>query len=613
MRDELLQYYERELTYLRRLGAEFGRRYPKVASGLLLEPTRSDDPNVERLLEGFAFLAARVHLKLDDEFPQITEALLDTVYPEYTRPVPSMSLVQFELDPEQGKLTTGYRIPRETLLHSRPVSGITCRFRTCYDTTLWPFEVTDAGWIAPHQLDPPVRGTAAVAALRLVLRCPPDITFAQLQLDTLRFYLNAEPNVAATLYELLCHNCTQIQLRQPGRAGAREPLALPPGVLRPVGFELDEGILPVPRRSFLGYRLLTEYFAFPEKFFFLDLAGLECVRSAGFGSVLEIAFLVANFERSERRSLLEGAIARDTIRLGCTPIINLFPLTSEPVLLNQRRPEYQVVADARRRHAIGVYSVEEVVAVTPRRDAPIRFEPLYSLRHGQSANGERHFWKAARRPRGWRMDEQSDVFLSFVDGDAAVSTPELDAVTARLLCFNENLPTRLAIGDPQGDFELPGGGPVRRVVGLVNPTVPIEPQGGSPMLWKLVSLLSLNFVSLVEEGPGALQELLRLHNVRGSAAGEKQIDALIGVHAAVTYARVGGDHGVAFARGHEIEIELDEEQFVGGGVYLFGSLLDRFLGLYTSLNSFTVLRLRTRQRREVLKGWPPRAGWKALI
>jgi type VI secretion system protein ImpG len=613
VRDELLEYYERELTYLRRLGSEFGRRYPKVAAGLLLEPTRSDDPHVERLLEGFAFLAARVHLKLDDEFPQITEALLDAVYPEFTRPLPAMSLVQFELDPEQGKLTSGYRIPRDTLLHSRPVNGVTCRFRTCYDTTLWPIAVSEVSWVPPHQLDPPVRGTAAVAALRLVLRSPPDLGFGRMGLDTLRLYLNAEPNVAATLYELLCCNCTRILLRSAGPGVGADPVSLPADALRPVGFEPDEGMLPVPRRSFVGYRLLTEYFAFPEKFFFLDLTGLERLREADFGDTLEVVFLISGFERPERRSLLEGAVGRDTIRLDCTPIVNLFPLTSEPILLNQRRPEYQLVADARRRSAIGIYSVEQVTAVTAGREVALPFEPLYSLRHGQGGNGDGRYWQAQRRPRGWRADEGMDVFLSFVNAAADPSAPDADAVTARLLCYNENLPARLAIGNPDGDFELAGGGPIRRVVALVNPTPLVDPPQGRPLQWKLISLLSLNFVSLVEGGPDALQGVLRLHNVRDSASGEKQIAAITAIRSGPAYARVDGERGVAFARGHEVELNVDEEQFAGGGVYVFGSVLDRFLGLYTSLNSFNVLRIRTPLRREVMQGWTPRAGWKALI
>src|SRR5688572_23312940 len=177
MRDELLQYYERELTYLRRLGAEFGRRYPRVASGLLLEPTKSDDPHVERLLEGFAFLAARVHRRLDDDLPEVSDALLNVVYPHYTRPIPSMSLVEFHLDPEQGKLQKGYAVPRGTVLYSRPVAGAACRFRTCYDLTLWPIRVASAKWVAPHELSPPARHPDASGALSIQIECLGDITF----------------------------------------------------------------------------------------------------------------------------------------------------------------------------------------------------------------------------------------------------------------------------------------------------------------------------------------------------------------------------------------------------------------------------------------------------
>lgn len=613
MRDELLHYYERELTYLRRLGAEFGRRYPRVASGLQLEQTTSDDPHVERLLEGFAFLAARVHLKLDDDFPEITDALLNHVYPEFGQPIPSMSLVQFELDPEQGKLTTGFKVPRESLLYTRPVGGVVCRFRTCYDTTLWPVTVTEVAWVSPHQLTPPIRGTDAIAALRVQLRCAPELSFGKLDMDTLRVHVHAEPNVAAALYELLCHNCTQILVRDRAKRAPQEPIVLAGSALRPVGFEPDEGVLPMPRRSFVGYRLLTEYFTFPEKFYFFDLTGLEQMRSAGFGEAIELVFLISRFERGERRAVLEGAVNADTIRVGCTPVINLFPRTSEPVLLNQRRYEYPIVPDARRRDSIGVYAVEDVVAVTPGRTETIRFEPLYTYRHGANGGDRQHFWSAVRRPRGWRMDEASDVYLSFVDRSAAVVQPDYDAVTAKLMCYNEDLPSRLPIGDPAGDFEMPGGGPIRRILALAQPTQVIQPLTGQPVLWRFLSMLSLNFISLVEGGPEALQELLRLHNRRDSAAAEKQIQAILGVTVQPTYARIRSNHGLTFARGQRIALELDEEQFAGGGIYLFGSVLDRFFGLYTSLNSFNVLQVRTRQRREALNEWPPRAGWKPLI
>jgi type VI secretion system protein ImpG len=611
MRDDLLHYYERELTYLRRLGAEFGKRYPSVASALQLEQTKSDDPHVERLLEGFAFLTARVHLKLDDEFPEITEGLLNLVYPEYLQPIPSMSLVQFELDPEQGKLTTGFRIPRDTILYTRPVNGVACRFRTSYDTTLWPVELKQAAWVAPALLNPPVRGTDAVAALRIELQAAPDLDFSKLGMDSLRFFLHAESNVAPELYELLCRNCVQVLVRDRSRSGAKDPIVLPRTALRPLGFEPDEGVLPMPRRSFVGYRLLNEYFTFPEKFYFFEVSGLERLRAAGFGDSVELVFLISRFERAQRQRVLEGAVSADTIRLGCTPVINIFPRTSEPILLTQRRHEDQIVPDTRRREAIGVYSVEDVVAVTPGRSDPVRFEPLYGYRHTLNGNGNKHFWSAARRPRG--LGDGFDVFLSFVDPDANIVHPEHDAVTARLMCHNAGLPHQLPLNHPEGDFEMPGGGPIRRISALIQPTDIVQPLIGKPLLWRFLSLLSLNFVSLVEGGPEALQELLRLHNRRDSAAAEKQIQAIMSLSASPTYARIRSDHGLTFARGQRIDLELDEEQFVGGGVYLFSSVLDRFLGLYTTLNSFNVLRVRTRQRKEMLNEWPPRAGWKALV
>lgn len=612
MSDELLEYYNRELTYLRRMGAEFGRQYPGVASALQLDATRSDDPHVERLLEGFAFLAARVHRRIDDDFPEITQALLDSVYPEYARPVPSMSLVQFQLDPEQGKLSTGFPVPAQSPLYSRAVNGVRCQFRTCYDTTVWPIRVSAAEWVSPHRLDPPVRATDAVAALRIELRSTADVPFSDLALDKLRLYISAESDIAATLYELLGNSCERIIVRKPGAAAA-DAAVLPSSALVPVGFELDEGVLPVPRRSHSGFRLLTEYFTFPEKFYFFDLTGLEVIRTGGFDDRVELVFLISRFELADRGARLERAVNVDTIRLGCTPIINLFPHTAEPVLLTQRRPEYPITPDARRRDAIGIHSVVEVNAVTAARAQTVRFEPLYSFRHQTRTGTEQPYWKATRRARGWRADDATDVFLSFVDAEAVASHPDVDTVTARLLCHNADLPSRLPIGDPKGDFEMPGGGPIRAISALVNPTQLIPARGHGPMLWRLVSLLSLNFMSLVDDGPAPLQELLGLHNLRDSPAGSKQVEAIAGLTAGPMYSRISSDHGLSFVRGYRIDIELDEDQFAGGGVYLFGSLMERFFGMYASLNSFTVLRARSRKRKETVREWPPRAGLKALV
>jgi len=613
MRDDLLYYYERELSFLRRMGAEFAQKYPKVASRLLLEPAKCEDPHVERLLEGFAFLAARVHLKLDDDLSEISEGLLQVVHPHHVRPVPSMSIVAFELDPEQGKLTTGFRIPRESPLYSRPVSGTPCRFRTCYDTTLWPFTVVEAQWLTPDRLKPAIKASDAVAALRLVLRCFPDVSFDKLEIDTLRLYLNGEGALVSTLYELLCNNCVQVILRDPAPKSKRSPVPLPPPALRPVGFAKDEGMLPYPRQSLLAHRLLQEYFTFPEKFSFLDVTGFDQARAARFGTDLEVVFLISPFERPERRQALESGVSAETFKLGCSPVINLFPQASEPVELAPTRYETLIVPDARRRTTTEIYSVDDVVAATPGASEPRRFDPFYSYRHQRAGTGPQVFWHVSRRPAGWRTDAGTDVYLAFADPSGMPADPDVEVVTAKLTCFNADLPSRLPFGVPEGDFEMPGGGPIRRIATLVKPTPVIQPQLGKPQLWRLISQLSLNSASLVEEGAEGLQELLRLHNAGDSAVGENHVQGIKGLSAAPCYARLDSSHGITFARGHRVEIEFDEEHFTGGGVYLLASVLERFLGLYSSMNSFSVLAARTRQRKQLLREWAPRAGWKPLL
>ncbi len=612
MRDDLLDYYERELTYLRQMGAEFAERYPKIAGRLQLESGGSEDPHVERLIEAFAFLAGRVHLKIDDEFPEITSALLDILYPHYVRPVPSMSVVEFHLDPEQGKLTTGLKVPRESILYSRPVDGIPCRFRTCYDLTLWPFALTEAQWTTPDRLQPPLKAPNAVAALRFQLRCFQDISFKQLDLGSLRFYLNGESNLVHALYELLLNNAAQIVVRDPAQPRLR-PLELPRTALRASGFTDAEAMLPYTRRSFRGYRLLQEYFAFPEKFFFIELTGLEALRTAGFDANAEFIVLISPYERDERQQMLELGVSEKTLRAACTPVINLFPHTAEPILLDQLRSEYPVVPDVRRRHALEVFSIEEVVSANPRTQEVVKFDPFFSYRHAQTRDKRQTFWHATRRASQQRNDEGTDVSLSLVDLSGRPSHPEKETLTIRCICTNRDLPSRLPFGNEAGDFEIEGMPSVKRIVALKKPNATMRPPVGKAALWRLVSQLSLNYLSLVSEGREALQEILRLYNFSGSSYLERQIQGISRIESRRHFARVVSDSGIAFVRGTRVEMSFDEAQFVGGGVYLFASVLEQFLGLYVSMNSFSQLVVRTEQRKEIVKEWPPRAGEAVLV
>jgi type VI secretion system protein ImpG len=613
MRDDLLLYYERELTYLRQLAVQFAEKYPKVASRLVLEPDKCEDPHVERLLEAFAFLAARVHLKIDDEFPEITEALLSIVYPHYIRPIPSMSVAEFQLDLEQGKLTTGLKIDRNSLLYSQPVAGVPCKFRTCYETTLWPLSVTAAEWKSPDRLKPAVRASDSVAAIRLELQCGPDAEFPSLEMDSLRFYLSGESQFVLKLYELLSCRLNRILVRDPTPRSRVPSVTLPASALEPAGFGDDETMLPQTRRSFFGYNALQEYFVFPQKFLFVDVKGLDQVWPAGFKNRAEIIFLLARFEGEERREMLELGITPKTFRLGCAPIVNLFPQTAEPLLLDQKKFEYPVIPDVRRPNATEIFSVDDVTAINVQTQETVRFQPFYSFRH--AVNGDRHraFWIATRRPASRLNDEGTDIYLSLLDKSMKPVYPDLDTLTIRTICTNRDLPAKLPFGSESGDFELENKGPIDKIIALTKPTKPIRPPIGKSIQWRLISHLSLNYLSLVSEGREALQQILKLYNFTDSAYSQKMIEGIAAVRSSRHFARLLSENGISYARGTRVEIEFDETQFVGGGVYLFAAVLEHFLAHYTTLNSFSQMVATTTQRKEVLREWPPRSGRQVLM
>ena len=613
MRDDLLLYYERELNYLRKSAAQFAEKYPKVASRLVLEPTKCEDPHVERLLEAFSFLAARIHLKMDDEFPEITEALLTVDYPQLVRPNPSISVVEFQLDPDKGKLTTGMKIDRNAQLYSKPVGGVPCTFRTCYDTTLWPVTVNAVQLSAPSRLQPAVKTMDSAWAIRVELKCARDITFPALKMDKLRFYLDGDSGLVNILYEVLFGRLNRILIRDLTPGSRLAPITLPASALSAVGFGPDEGLLPYPASSFAGHRLLMEYFAFPEKFMFADLSSLESVAAAGFKDAIEIIFLISEIESEGRVQRLELELSKKTFRLGCSPVVNLFPKVAEPIQLSQRQYEYPIVPDVRRPYSMEVFSVDEVSAINSANQKISTYEPFYSLRHSARKEERSGFWLARRRPSNRANDDGTDVALSLVDLSTEVVDPAASSLFVRTTCTNRDLPSRLPFGNQDSDFEMEGVAAMRRIVALRKPTSPIRPAMGKSVLWRLVSHLSLNYLSLVDGGETALQEILRLYDVGRTAYSQNVIQSIRSIRSKPHFTRLISEQGVSFARGMRVEMELDEDQFTGGGAFLFASVLERFFGMSASLNSFTQLSVTTPQRKEALYEWQPRSGRKLLV
>ena len=603
MQESLLDYYERELSVLRQLGQEFAQAYPKVAGRLLLEPGKCEDPHVERLIQAVAFLAARIHHKIDDQFPEITDALLGLLYPHYLAPIPSMSVAEFILDPEQGKLTSGYKIAQGTQLYSRPVEGTQCRFRTCYPLTLWPIKVTAARFDVPDRV---VSGSKARGVIRLELQCQ-GVSFQELKLDCLRFYLDGEGQLVHALYELLLNNAQEVWIRPAGGKATRKPTILSPMCLQPVGFTKEEGLLPYPPHALLGYRLLQEYFAFPQKFMFVDLTQFPAGAPGNLTDMMEVLIFLDRVPRPDH------VLSEENFRLGCTPIVNLFTQLAEPIRLDHTQHEYRVIPDVRRQQANEVYAINDMTLTSPQSDVAHPVHPIYSVRHGGTDEKPLAYWYSHRRPSDKKGDTGTEVYVSLVDLSLDPAVPPAETLTISLTCTNRELAAKLSAGDVRGDFELEGAAPVSRIRAVVKPTDPIPPPLNGGRQWQLISHLSLNYLSLGMSGPDALHEILGLYDFSDSAVARQHIAGITNVSCRRVVRRplVMGWHG--FCRGTEVTIEFDEEKYVGSGVFLFASVLEEFLGLYATLNSFTQLVATSLQRERPIKQWPPRAGEQVLL
>jgi len=601
-REDLLRAYWRELDYLRRMGSAFAETHPKVAGRLELGTDVSPDPHVERLIESFAFLTARIQRNLDGEFPQVAVELLNILHPHYLNPVPSMAVAAFEVDPRRGKLTSGHVIPKHTPLFAHAHEGeAVCRFRTCYPVTLWPLEVAEATFEAPARYDFLDAETEVVSVLRLRIESRAG-SLAELGLDRLRFYLNGDRLRVDSLYEMLFGQCAGVAILPEGDL-ARRPARLPAEAIRPVGFERDEEVLPYPAYSQPAYRLVQEYFTFPQKFLFADVTGLERHGS-------ERAFELLILLRRAPANWL--GVDRDTFVLGAAPVVNLFPRTTEPIRLDHRRAEYPLVPDARRERFTEIHSILAVSGSSDPRSRARIYEPFYSFNHQMAAREQKAFWHARRLPSLRKDVPGSEMVLALVDLDFQPFLPPTETIYAHTLCTNRTLAEQLMSG---ALLQTDVAAPVSRIVALTKPTPQLSPPGDGSTLWRLISHLSLNYLSFStgEESLRALREILKLYCPSEHAAAHQQIQGIREISLRRTVQRVGREAWRGFCRGTEVTLTFDENAYVGGGAFLLASVLNRFFALYSNVNSFTQLVARSQQREGDWKRWPPMAGEQAVL
>jgi type VI secretion system protein ImpG len=607
MISELLPYYERELLFIRKMASEFGQRYPERAAALKLTRNGCEDPHVERMIEAFALIAGRIQRKIDDEFPEITQALIDLLYPHFLRPVPSMAIVQFEVDPEQSKISTGYVVPRSATVFAEPLAGVQCRFRTAYPTRLWPISVASARFGRAANLSGGVEAADAQYAVRIELQSLGATKLSALAMRDLRFRIGGDSQAAHWIYELLFNNVSRVLLQYTDKGGKKRSTVLPRNSIREVGFSREEAILPYSNTSFQGYRLLQEYFSFPQKFLFFDLANLDQLPAEHLNDRLEIVILLNEFQRSERATLLESAVGVDTFQLGCVPVVNLFEHCAEPIRVSHAKTEYPIIPDVHAPLGMEVYSVDRVLSLAPNSEEPKEYRPFYSFRHDEEETQQDAFWYATRRRSERKGDSGTDVYLSLVDLSFKVSQPAVESITTYVTCTNRDAPGRLSMNGTWGEFDLESGAIVRARA-LYGPTKTIRPPLRNGLQWRLISHLSLNHLSLVEGGVDALRELLRLYDTGATPSVARQIAGITSIRSGRKMARLVSEYGFMFCQGVSIDAELDEDQFAGGGPFLLASILDRFFGLYCAVNSFTQLRVTTRQRKGMVWECPLRTG-----
>ncbi len=618
MDERFLNYYNRELRHIREMGAEFAEQYPKIAARLGVDKNECADPYVERLLEGFAFMAARVQLKIDSQFPVFTQHLLETIYPHYLAPVPAMAVVQFNPQPNDDALGEGIQIQRGTALQSvnHKDSKTTCEFRTAQAVTLWPLELTEARYFpsASSLVAVGVKKIPAVkAGIRLRFHTTAGLAANQLSMDSIRLYLTGSGSLPMKIYEHIFSNALGTLVRPKGGHTPRQYFIGQAGIQR-VGLSAEDALLPYPQRSFEGYRLLQEYFYFPERYLFVDLTGVQKPLAECASTEFEL-FILLDQGKPEFEALLDAA----SFALNCAPIINLFSRRADRIYLNRSQTEYHVLPDRTRPMDFEVFSIDQVRGFGTSNEPLQEFYPYYADNDGRYLSEDGGYYCLHRSPRQ-RSNKQkrngtrsnyigNEVYISLVDAHEAPFRHDLKQLGLEITCTNRDLPLHLIMGQGRTDFTLDTGIPIDSIRCLAGPTKPKPTRPPGESRWRLINHLSLNYLSLsdTEKGAAGLRELLSLYADTDDRSISREIDGILSVSTKPLVARIPTHGPITFGRGLEVTITLDESAFEGTGIFMLGAILELFFSKYVATNSFTETVIRSSDRGEI-KRWPARIG-----
>ena len=603
--DPLISYYQKELSFLRNASKDFAKQHPKVARRLDIGHGESSDPHVERLLESFAYLAAGLQREVDDNFPRITSALLGNLYPHLVEPVPSMSIAQFALDAKQGKSTSSYVIEKNHPLYSRTAEGDSCQFRTNYPVEIWPIDLMDAQIVTVEALPFKPQQIKTVRALQLTLKTQ-GVPFDKLGgPQNLRFYISGDKTLQNAVYEILFTKDPAVCVlpNSYGLEDFRRANTLSAGPIASVGFSFGESVLPKAAAAHSGYRLLQEYFNFPNKFLFFDIQNLPfaaCEQSMDI--YIEIP------DEIKTNTLM---LTRNNFLLGCTPIINLFSKTSEPITLDYRTHEYRLVADYRHESTTEIHSVSTVKYIEDGALLPEVMNPYFSFSHYDERLQSHLYWASRRIDSTTPGMPGSEIMLSFVDHDFTPQTMPYKTVYAELLCTNRQLAESMPAGSALvSEFPVP-----LKVVCIEKPTKQTYPPQDGDTQWRLISQLSLNHLPLTGENDGfkALKEMLYFYASLTDEPNFPELKGFCGMKTHPIVRRVGLDAWRGFSQGTAVELSFKSEAFSGGGALLFADVLNEFLAIYSAVNSFIEVSLKKDEQTDIWKKWKINRGDKFLL
>jgi type VI secretion system protein ImpG len=627
MDPRLLDYYNQELIYMRELAGEFAQSHPKIARRLGMQAGDVADPYVERLIESFCFMSARMQIKLDAEFPRFTGRLLEVLYPNYVAPTPSMAVARLYPSSTEGHLVEGFRIARDTAFTARMPHGeeTACQFRSGQDVMLYPLEIVAARLTGVPPDIPALERyvpahTQVRGALRLRLRMTGDARIADLKgLDRLPIYLAGDEQVASHLFELL-HTAGVASLTgAPDQFGAAGQLhAVTANAVAHEGLGLDQGLLPLTWSKFHGHNLLHEYFACPSRFYFFALNGLEGgLRRIG-GREAEIVVLL---DQSPER--LANLVDATRFALFCTPVINLFPKRTDRVELSAAATEFRVVPARLAPLDYEVFSVDAMYGQVAATSAELEFRPLYQTLNNDEGNHGRYF--SARRERRLASDSArrygtrtpyagTEVFVSLVDQNEAPYAEDIRYLSVDAHVTNRDLPS-LVPRDGMHDLTAAESAPLESVGLIRAPSAPRAPYAEREMAWRLIRQLNFNYLPLEDldhrAGGQGLRDLLRLFLGVDDDAHRRQVESLVGVKTTPVTRKLPGSGPLVFGRGIECSLTVDEAGFSGASPYLFGLILEHYLARHVSINVFTQTELHSMQRGRVAR-WPVRMGARGV-